>query len=204
MLASVVQSIRQELRLEPTGRPAKSTSSIIEKLRRESIRLTQVQDVAGCRIVVADVVAQNRVVSSLQPLFARTTVIDRRTKPSHGYRAVHVIVYIGPTLIEIQIRSALQHMWAEVSEKLADTIEPAIKYGGGPPTIMDLLTKASDTVASLEAAEMQAAHRAAETGVPQSAQPEQVRSVLDDIRSDIRSLFTSLIASADELKGKLR
>ncbi|MBI2059522.1 MAG: hypothetical protein HYT87_07090 [Nitrospirae bacterium] len=40
--------IRDKLKLKPTGRPAKSTTSIIEKLRRESIRLTQIQDIAGC------------------------------------------------------------------------------------------------------------------------------------------------------------
>jgi putative GTP pyrophosphokinase len=39
---AVVGSIRQRLGLEPTGRPAKSTTSISEKLRRESIRLTQI------------------------------------------------------------------------------------------------------------------------------------------------------------------
>ena len=52
---SVVRTIRQSLGLEPTGRPAKSTGSISEKLRRESIRLSQIQDIAGCRIVVHDV-----------------------------------------------------------------------------------------------------------------------------------------------------
>ncbi|MDE2181227.1 MAG: hypothetical protein KGJ40_10350, partial [candidate division NC10 bacterium] len=46
---TVVRTLRDELHLEPTGRPAKSTSSLIEKLRRESIRLSQVQDIAGCR-----------------------------------------------------------------------------------------------------------------------------------------------------------
>jgi (p)ppGpp synthase/HD superfamily hydrolase len=50
----VVDKIRQDLRLVPTGRPAKSTSSIIDKLDRESIRLSQIQDIAGCRIVVSD------------------------------------------------------------------------------------------------------------------------------------------------------
>jgi hypothetical protein len=43
----VVGTIRKKLALEPTGRPAKSTTSISEKLRRESIRLTQIQDIAG-------------------------------------------------------------------------------------------------------------------------------------------------------------
>jgi hypothetical protein len=37
----VVKTLRDQLSLEPTGRPAKSTSSLIEKLHRESIRLTQ-------------------------------------------------------------------------------------------------------------------------------------------------------------------
>ena len=49
----VVGKIRDDLRYEPTGRPAKSTTSISEKLRRETIRLTQIQDIAGCRIVTA-------------------------------------------------------------------------------------------------------------------------------------------------------
>jgi putative GTP pyrophosphokinase len=47
----VVGAIRKELSLEPTGRPAKSTTSIADKLRRESIRLTQIQDIAGCRLI---------------------------------------------------------------------------------------------------------------------------------------------------------
>ena len=51
----VVGVISKQLGLEPTGRPAKSTTSIAEKLQRESIRLTQIQDIAGCRVVVSDI-----------------------------------------------------------------------------------------------------------------------------------------------------
>ena len=46
----VVRAIRSELNLETTGRPAKSTAAIKEKLLRESVRLTQIQDIAGCRL----------------------------------------------------------------------------------------------------------------------------------------------------------
>ena len=49
----VVQLIEDELGFEATGRPAKSTTSIIEKLRRERIRLSQMQDIAGCRIITS-------------------------------------------------------------------------------------------------------------------------------------------------------
>ncbi len=47
----VAGSISNTLSLEASKR-AKTTKSIADKLRRESIRLTQIQDIAGCRIVV--------------------------------------------------------------------------------------------------------------------------------------------------------
>src|SRR3954471_23032236 len=71
----VVGSIRDKLKLEPTGRPAKSTISIIDKLKRESIRLTQIQDIAGCRIIVDDIAGQDSIVQSLTDLFPQSTVI---------------------------------------------------------------------------------------------------------------------------------
>src|ERR1051325_9524562 len=67
---TVVGIIRNELLLEPTGRPAKSTTSISEKLRRESILLTQMQDISGCRLIVTDISFQEKVISSLTEVFA--------------------------------------------------------------------------------------------------------------------------------------
>jgi hypothetical protein len=58
---TVVGAKRDVLRLEPTGRPAKSTTSLIGKLQRETIRLSQVQDIAGCRLIVRDLLEQDRV-----------------------------------------------------------------------------------------------------------------------------------------------
>jgi putative GTP pyrophosphokinase len=150
---SVVGRIRDELALEPTGRPAKSTTAISEKLRRESIRLTQIQDIAGCRLVVSDIADQEGVTASLTALFPDCVLVDRRGKPSHGYRAVHVIVTSTNKAVEIQVRTALQQAWAELSEKLADVIDPSIKYGGGEEDIKRLLSKASRTVARTEANE---------------------------------------------------
>lgn len=123
----VNRRIRDELSLEPTGRPSKSTTSISDKLRRESIRLTQIQDIAGCRLIVADIAAQESVVESLKHLFEDAVVIDRRKQPSHGYRAVHVVVIYLDKTIEIQIRTLPQHLWAELSEKVSDIVDPAIK-----------------------------------------------------------------------------
>ena len=106
----VVGNIGERLGLAPTGRPAKSTPAIIEKLKRESIRLTQIQDIAGCRLVVSDVDKQDSVVSELERLFGNPRMVDRRKKPSHGYRAVHLIVVHEGKAVEIQVRTALQHL----------------------------------------------------------------------------------------------
>jgi len=150
---TIVGIIRNEVTLEPTGRPAKSTTAISEKLLRETIRLTQVQDIAGCRLIVVDMVEQERVVQRLSKLFDNVTIVDRRKQPSHGYRAVHVIVKTPAKLVEIQVRTALQHAWAELSEKLSDVIDPAIKYGRGDKSVMKPLLNLSAVVARQEVKE---------------------------------------------------
>lgn len=151
----VAGTIRQQLGLEPTGRPAKSTTSITEKLRRESIRLTQIQDISGCRLIVNEIPDQERVVASLGEIFPSSTVVDRRKAPSHGYRAVHVIAKVEEKVVEIQVRTVLQHAWAELSEKLSDLIEPSVKYGGGDDEIRSFLSKASSMVARYEQVELE-------------------------------------------------
>ena len=151
---SIVSRIRTHLGLEPTGRPAKSTTAISEKLRRESIRLSQIQDIAGCRLVVLDIANQERIKSSLGEIFPDCLVMDRREKPSHGYRAIHVIATVEGRSVEIQLRTALQQAWAELSEKLADVFDPAIKYGGGKEAISQLLSKASLAVTTAEMVEI--------------------------------------------------
>ena len=150
----VVGAVRKELALEPTGRTAKSTTSISDKLRRESIRLTQIQDITGCRLIVADIAEQKRVVRALVSLFEQASVSDRREKPSHGYRAVHVIVTHRSKMVEIQVRTELQHLWAELSEKFSDVSDPTVKYGGGNKEIQKTLTETSDLVAGAESLEM--------------------------------------------------
>lgn len=151
----VVGAIRNELRLEPTGRPAKSTSAITEKLLRESIRLSQVQDIAGCRLVVSGIEKQNETIVSLQKLFARVTVVDRRKNPSHGYRAAHLIVRHERKLVEVQVRTSLQHLWAELSEKVADVFDPLLKYGGGDSAIAGLNLRFAAAIEEAELIELQ-------------------------------------------------
>jgi len=151
--AVVLEVIRERLGLQPTGRIAKSTASVVDKLRRESIRLSQMQDIAGCRLVVPDIESQNRIGELLRTNFEHVTVVDRRGRPSHGYRAVHLIVRCNGKLVEIQVRTEAQHLWAEISEKLADRFDPALKYGAGPAEPRDELAALSRLIANEEGAE---------------------------------------------------
>ena len=150
---AVVQAIKVRLKLEATGRPAKSTPSIVAKLARETIRLTQIQDIAGCRVVVSSVEQQDRVLKGICRLFEAATLIDRRKTPSYGYRAVHVVVVLQERAIEVQVRTKLQHLWAQVSEKLSDIVDPELKYGGGPEESKEILSVTSTFVANLEGLE---------------------------------------------------
>jgi len=185
--AIVVRTLRKQLGLAPTGRPAKSTSSLIEKLQRESIRLSQVQDIAGCRLIVASVLQQDKVVESLKTIFSSAIVIDRRTNPSYGYRAVHVVVEIFGKLIEIQIRSFLQHLWAELSEKLSDVVDPSLKYGGGPKPTREMLLERSTLVADFESVEKKSVTHLAK----------------DDLDEQERRERQGFQQQMDELKDKL-
>ena len=103
----VVNTIRGRTGIDVSGRPAKSTTAIVEKLKRESIRLSQMQDIAGCRIVTDDRNTQDALTAMLAGQLTMSHVFERREKHSHGYRAVHVIVPVQARVVEIQIRTRL-------------------------------------------------------------------------------------------------
>jgi hypothetical protein len=99
---------------------------------------------------VSDVFQQDLVVIALTDPFPGSTVIDRRGRSSHGYRAVHVVVTVNDRAVEIQVRTEAQQKWAELSEKCADVIDPAIKYGGGDARFQGLLLRLSSRIAEIE------------------------------------------------------
>ena len=146
VLMPVLEVLRRH-GFEPTSRIAKTTQSIVGKLQREkTLRLSRMQDIAGCRVIVHDITEQDQFVATLQRDFPDSNVIDRRQKPSHNYRAVHVIAKISGKLVEIQIRTPLQHLWAKVSEQLSDVIDREIKYGGGSESWQATLTNAAQAI----------------------------------------------------------
>ena len=119
----------------PTTR-VKTTGTLVDKLRRETARLSQVQDLAGARIVVHNRRMQNQATDAICERFESMgyvcRVIDRRLTPSHGYRAVHIVVYWDGVPVEIQIRADLQDTWAQLVERLGDRWGRGVRYGEDP------------------------------------------------------------------------
>ncbi len=180
---NVVSVCRDSLRLTVSGRPSKSTIAIIDKLRRESVRLSQIQDIAGCRIVVESADRQDRVVEALKVFVANHRVIDRNRSPSHGYRAVHVVAIVDGLPVEIQVRTAFQHQWAELSEKFSDISGAEVKYGLGDPPIRALLLRLSEVIMDFEENERARAKAlVALAGRSLKHQPKLKRDVRDSER----------------------
>ncbi len=179
----VVAVLRSEIGIEVSGRPAKSTAAIVDKLKRSSMRLSQMQDIAGCRTVVADVAQQDQLVSLIEGKFP-CVVSDRRLQPSHGYRAVHVVVRSGRLPIEVQVRTRLQHLWAEISEKFADEFGIEVKYGGGQPDVREALDETSSLVARIERLEGKS----------------QVGDEVAELRQAVQNELVALLASARRLQ----
>jgi putative GTP pyrophosphokinase len=133
-----------------TRRRSKTLGSVRAKLRRQSTTLHRMQDLVGCRIVVTNVVDQLDWTDCLAHLFEHVDVVDRREEPQHGYRAVHLIVRDESKRFEIQIRTHLQDLWANVVERLSDVLGLGIKYGQDIQDTNPVLEELSQRIQSFE------------------------------------------------------
>lgn len=143
-------SIRTLTLYPVTPREGKSTPSIVAKLRRQSISLSRMQDIVGCRIVVDTVIEQEALGFRISARFRDARISDRRVQPSYGYRALHFILRWRDAPYEVQVRTRLQHAWAQAVERLSDRVLPGLKYGevdeGAAQHVQDL----SDLIRKIE------------------------------------------------------
>ncbi|MBN1618072.1 RelA/SpoT domain-containing protein [Candidatus Dojkabacteria bacterium] len=135
-----------------TAERLKRVPSIIKKLNRKysgnaaTMKLTQMQDIAGCRVVLSNV----NLVWKLYNDYYKTKGDLKHVKVNEknyikfpkedGYRSLHLVyryisdkgkdIYNG-LLIEVQIRSELQHIWATAVETVDFFTGQAIKSNEG-------------------------------------------------------------------------
>lgn len=155
-MAHIQDRVRAELGIESTARP-KTEKTTIEKLRRDRTRLNKMQDLAGVRINGdMTLTQQDETVERLVSIFPEALVHDLRDKPGNAYRAVHVIPTVADCPVEIQVRTDLQHAWADLFERLADATDRRIRYGSVPRDpkarqLYETLVATSSVIATVEA-----------------------------------------------------
>jgi len=144
----------------------KRAPSIIKKLKRDQTKtmsLSQMQDIAGCRAVLSDVDKVNELVGiyrksrGLKHKKIREKDYIKNPKKD-GYRSMHLIyryksdkinTYDG-LLIEIQVRSKIQHAWATAIEIVDLFTRQAIKSNEGDEEWKEFFRLVSSAFAKIE------------------------------------------------------
>jgi ppGpp synthetase/RelA/SpoT-type nucleotidyltranferase len=137
----------------------KRKPQIIRKLKRLSVRLSQLQDIGGSRIIVQ----KNSDVDRVLELIAeqakkkghfsidRITDYRERGRDRTGYRALHLILSRADVSLELQIRSRVQHYWAESIERTSVIYGYHLKEEEGDAQVLRYFHCLSDAFYELEA-----------------------------------------------------
>jgi putative GTP pyrophosphokinase len=128
----------------------KRAPTIAGKLvRMPTVRLTQMQDIGGCRAILPSQDHVDRVVRRIRRQgWEIRGIADYASGPkSTGYRAVHVIVDRRGRLVEIQLRTPLQQRWAAEVDRAAGQVGVALKDGAGPPEIAEPFAELAEEMA---------------------------------------------------------
>jgi ppGpp synthetase/RelA/SpoT-type nucleotidyltranferase len=137
----------------------KRKPQIVRKLNRLSVRLTQLQDIGGCRIIVqknSDVDRLHKYLTEkvkAQNIFTidRTTDYRDLGRDNTGYRSLHVILKRSGVHLELQIRSRIQHYWSESIERTSVIYGYHLKESEGDSRVIGYFKNLSDVFYEIEA-----------------------------------------------------
>ncbi len=141
----------------------KTFARILDKLDRFPwVSVSNMRDIAGCRVTLPNQAAVAAVTNRLLTLNATRTgnpgkLDDLVTDPRPtGYRAIHLSTKYDQLWIEVQIRTHRQSRWARYTEFLTDETGIDYKGGNGDPAVHGLIRQLSDLYALDDAGEVSA------------------------------------------------
>ncbi len=136
----------------------KRKPQILRKLRRFNTRLTQLQDIGGLRIIVEQNHDVDGLVENLKKKVTEQTsitikrIVDYREKgrDDSGYRATHIILERDGVCLELQIRSRIQHYWAELIERTSVIYGHILKELEGSKEVINYFKRLSNVFYLIE------------------------------------------------------
>ena len=161
------------------ARRLKRLVTILDKIggRQESMRLSRMQDIGGVRAILPKV----KHVYVLRDKYANDTRFPHVLKRSHdyilspkpsGYRGVHLVYSFNNAqgrspvardydglLVEVQMRTQLQHEWATAVEIVGTMLGDELKSSIGDANWLEFFQCMSSVIATLEDSPVLAAHR---------------------------------------------
>ena len=137
----------------------KRRPQILRKLKRFHVRLSQLQDIAGARIILERNHDVEEIVDYLRSSFKTQSDIRLlrdvdyrvRGRDDSGYRARHIVLQNGGYKIELQLRSRIQHYWAETVERTSVVYGHFLKELQGDPCVLEYFKQLSDVLYEFEA-----------------------------------------------------
>lgn len=151
----------------PVAGRVKKFDTIVDKLRRiPTVKLSTMYDIAGCRIVVENMVDLEELCSHLElsKNYDREKSIKKnylvRPHPSmSGYRSKHLIFKFDALgcekilFVELQVRTRLQHLWSTAVELYDKARKTRMKFGESNPASWQFFRRASELIKCLETGE---------------------------------------------------
>lgn len=141
----------------------KKRSSILSKLERcPTMQLCRMQDIGGCRVILKDIKSVRELCDTVHNSRRRHILKNEKDYISNpkasGYRGVHLVYqYVSESnqqfkniLLEIQIRTLLQHLWATSVETVGVFVQRSLKSSQGPDTWLDFFKIVSSLFAMEE------------------------------------------------------
>lgn len=185
MRQSMVQRVRHSGHVGITAGRAKRMTSIRKKLKRSNLKLDQIQDLAGCRAIMADMDGVKAMIAECQAKipheFVRDFAYIDEMKAS-GYRSHHMVYRFSGTgdelpfddlKIELQVRTRLQHSWATAVEAVGLFRDEDMKAGLGDPEWLRLFRLMSEEFAVMEGCE----------GSPSRTRVDEIKALNQDLNA---------------------
>ena len=189
----------------------KRLPSIVSKLVRiPRIRLSQMQDIGGCRAIVPTAADAANLAADLISSRIRHKLVRYHnyiSKPrGTGYRGLHLMYEYDSDMatewqglqIEIQLRSRLQHQWATAVETVGTFIGDELKSNRGDQGWLRFFALMSSAIALSERTPL-----VPDTPTNQPEIVEEIRRCNEELEvSDRLSAFQRVTTRVRELRGK--